>query len=379
MLFLYMKSHPGASDFLPSIYRLTGNLLFANGSRPEVHWRRAAVTQIPGARKAAHIFVVVDESITGTALSVNGFPAATSPFLQAHAKEFINFGIATSFTNYSAGSNLAMLSGMLPGELPDAKYVSFSKPSIFQYARQAGYQTYLLDAQAGSNKLQNYTTPHDLSFIDSVFRPGVTCPSVTLYDRDSVLAEAIAAIAKTEAPTFAYINKVGAHWPYESNFSPGALRNHFTAPGYSHEKNVVPYFKSLYWNVDRFWKLLFEKLQHERDVLILYTADHGENYASESFRMKHASIYKAPVVEGLVPLLVYDRAQLFPKGFVLQRDRYSHQYIFPTLLYAMGYKSDFIHGRYGRSLLEPPYPQPRWFLTGDLFGRGKANRILVDK
>ncbi|HYH16086.1 MAG TPA: hypothetical protein VD794_12730, partial [Flavisolibacter sp.] len=165
--FLYTKHHAGITDFFPSLYRVTGNLINANRFRPEEQWRRDAVSQQPNKRKAEQLYFIVDESITGSTLSINGYQFPTTPFLQANASRFINFGNASSFTNFSAGSNLSLMSGMLTKEFPDKHYRSFSKPSLFQYAKKSGYQTYLLDAQSKDGKLQNYITHQDLSYIDS--------------------------------------------------------------------------------------------------------------------------------------------------------------------------------------------------------------------
>jgi lipid A ethanolaminephosphotransferase len=378
-LFLYISStrFNGIYDFSPSVYRVTGNLLAANSFRPEDRWRRATVTEQPGQINVRHVFVVVDESVTGDALSINGFALPTSPFLKANAARFINFGTATSFTNFSAGSNLALMSGMLMEELPDEKYLSFAKPGVFQYAKKAGYQTYLLDAQTNGQKLQNYTTTQDVRFIDSLFQPGGMYPSFPSYRRDSLLVEQMAAIAGSKGPTFTYVNKAGAHWPYSANVPneapdkpPGIFENEAEPAG--------SYFKSLLWNVDRFWEMLIEKLPANSNVLILYTSDHGENYAARPVKIKHASIYKTPVVEGVVPLIAFDRAAFFPADFDPALNKYSHQYIFPTLLLAMGYNGDFLRARDGKSLLDPPCKERRWFHTGDLFGRGKTRRVFVD-
>lgn len=377
-LYVYSKQYPGIHDFFPSMYRVTGNLLTANSFNPEDQWRRAGVTEKPGKIHVKHLFIVVDESVTGNTLSINGFPLPTSPFLQSNAEKFINFGTATSFTNFSAGSNLSLMSGMLLSELPDKKYISFSKANIFQYAKNAGYQTYLLDAQSDHHTLQNYVTSQDLFFVDSLIQPGVIYPSLASHSRDSVVAEKIAEIAKMVAPTFVYVNKAGAHWPYKANFPSDSLNDCFSASEYRNKKNAITYFESLFWNVDKFWENLIKKLP-DSNVLILYTSDHGENYASDSYKIKHASIYKTHAVEGMVPLLVFDQANFFPESFHPPVNRYSHQYIFPTLLSAMGYDRSFINTKYGRTLLEPPYPQPRWFQTGDLFGRGKNKQIFVDE
>jgi glucan phosphoethanolaminetransferase (alkaline phosphatase superfamily) len=113
-LFFYTSVGKSAMvpDLFPSVYRVTGDLLTANSLRPEEHWKRMLVLEQPGSRKVEHLFLIVDESVTGNALSVNGFAESTTPFLKANAEKLINFGIATSFTNFSAGSNLALMSGL---------------------------------------------------------------------------------------------------------------------------------------------------------------------------------------------------------------------------------------------------------------------------
>ncbi len=375
-LFHYSDAHPGADDFTPSLYRVTGNLLSAGFAEVEERWNREAVAAGPGPRQVQHLFIVVDESIEGSCLSVNGFPHSTTPYLQREAGQFINFGIASSFANYSAGSNLALFSGLRMDELPDRNYVSFRKPGVFQYAKKAGYQTFLMDGQS-NGRLQNYMTPNDLPFIDSLFRPGAAERSGAMYERDSLLAEKIALVSASKVPTFAYVNKAGAHWPYKSSFPAWFADRQLRGPEGSLQGTEADYFTSIRWSVDRFWQQLATKLETRPDVLILYTSDHGENYAAGATKVTHASIYQPAKPEGQVPLLAFDHARFFPPGFSPGRNRYSHQAIFPTLLSAMGYDSSFIHLHYGRSLLDLPSPAARWFQAGDLFGRGKNQHIYL--
>lgn len=376
VLVAYAKKHPGIHDLLPAPYRVTGNLLAANAFRAEEQWRREKVSVGPGVPRVKHLFLIVDESVSGPDLSINGFSVCTTPFLQKNASLFINFGIACSYANSSAASNLSLLSGMRMDELPDLTYTAFCKPGIFQYAKRAGYQTFLLDAQVNSPVLQNYLTARDLPCIDSLFQPGAMNSSLALHARDSIIAEEAARLASLPVSTFAYVNKAGAHWPYETNF-PANLAEDGSLAGGRLQKQAS-YFKSIYWNVDKFWQRLATKLKHQQGVLIIYTSDHGEDYASGSLKATHATIYKTRPAEGRVPLLAYDRAGFFPAGFLPAVNRYAHPAIFPTLLLSMGYDSTFIRKNWGRTLLDPPPLQPRWFQTGDLFGRGKNQRILID-
>ncbi|TDH21640.1 hypothetical protein EXU57_19250 [Segetibacter sp. 3557_3] len=376
ILYLSSARAAGWPDLMPAVYRVSGNLLTSNIVRPETRWRRDKVRAIPLGNKVDHVFIIVDESVTATALSINGSRFSTTPFLQANTNRLINFGVATSFTNFSAGSNLSLMAGMQMRELPDTGYEAFAKPGIFRYARQAGYQTYLLDAQTPGDKLQNYTTSQDLAFIDSIYKPSHS-EDVPLFHRDSLIAEKIAAIASLNVPTFTYVNKFGAHWPYNTNYPPTALAKTFSSVEQKRE-TAKHYFRSLQWNVDQFWHTLMNRLPANSKLLILYTADHGEHFNAKPLNIKHASIYRANSIEGLVPLLAVDRAGFFPPGYAPERDRYSHEYIFPTLLVAMGYDPGFVAAQYGRTLLQPACEKPRWFQTGDLFGRGTNKRVVVD-
>jgi glucan phosphoethanolaminetransferase (alkaline phosphatase superfamily) len=270
-----------------------------------------------------------------------------------------------------------MISGSTLKDLPDTGYQSFSKANIFQFAKKAGYKTFLLDAQSDGTALQNYITSADLDYIDSLYLPRVEYPLLPSSSIDSVVAEKLACLAVDDTPKFVYINKSGAHWPYSQNYPADWINTSLDNPLRSATAQS-DYLKAVAWNVDNFWKMLLPKIEIRDDVLVLYTSDHGEDYKLKSYRMKHASLYKPGPIEGLVPLIVYDKSGFFPKNFQPEKDTYSHEYIFPTLTSAMGYPKDFIQANYGRSLLEKAGKEPRWFLTGDIFGRGKNYRLSVD-
>jgi glucan phosphoethanolaminetransferase (alkaline phosphatase superfamily) len=366
-LFLAANQKPGLPDYLPSVYRLTGNLITAERSVPETHWNRQPVTITPTGKQVRHIFLIVDESVSAKALSINGASYATTPFMLNHKSSFINFGEAVSTTNFSAGSNFAFMTGLTPEQLPDLTYRSFTEPSIYQYAQKAGYKTFLLDAQTTGDNLQNYLTEKDLESIDTTYKPANAFPTDPIFHHDARLAEKIVAISKLDHPTFTYINKAGAHWPYQSNapISKDTCLGRGTTGAY----NI-----SLKWNLDRFWQKIMTDPQPDSNSLFIYTSDHGENYASPSTRVKHASIYRADTTEGLVPLLVLDKSGFFSADFTPSKARYSHQLIFPTVLTAMGYNTATIKGP---TLRDPLSSSAPFFLCGDIFGRGTNTRIIV--
>src|SRR5690606_1545958 len=101
---------------------------------------RAAVTLTPRTAEAPrHIVWLVDESVSHAA-----FAHLIAPRLEPFAP--IDFGAAASLAHCSAPSNLALRSGVdvrRAGPRMDLR----TTPSIWGYARKAGYRTILIDGQ----------------------------------------------------------------------------------------------------------------------------------------------------------------------------------------------------------------------------------------
>ncbi|RYY28939.1 MAG: hypothetical protein EOO04_07770 [Chitinophagaceae bacterium] len=362
---------PAIFDFLPGVYRVPGNLLAASIMSPEDKWQRASVNTVNINAGARDVVLVIDESISATALSINDFQVSTTPFLNSNRNAYTNFGIACSFTNFSAGSNFALVSGLTPDDLPDYSFKAFARPSVFQFAKEAGYTTYLLDAQTDVDQLHNYTTKDDLQNVDEVYRPHVADKNLPLFYRDQAVGERLLGLIADKESSFILINKFGAHWPYHVNYPPS-----YRAAGIpDRDKTSNEYLTAVAWSVDKFWKRIMPALNGpDVNAVIIYTADHGENFDAGLYQMRHASVYNAAVKEGQVPLLLIDRAGLLPENFLPEPRMYSHAQIFPTLLQAMGYDKAAIFNDYGSGLMDPLPEEKPWFLTGDLFGRGKNYR-----
>src|SRR5690606_24352315 len=156
--------------------------------------------------------------VTASELGLNNPNLKTTPFLKKHAAAFINFGIAASSTNQSDGSNIALMCGTRPEELPDKNQLTLQRPNIFQFAKQAGYTTYYIDGQLTGKTLQNFVSPEDLKYIDNFWQPGNDFPDQPRYMRDHLIAEKLTELAKSDKMVFIYVVKVGAHWPYASAY-----------------------------------------------------------------------------------------------------------------------------------------------------------------
>jgi glucan phosphoethanolaminetransferase (alkaline phosphatase superfamily) len=113
-----------------------------------------------------NIVLIIDESIRGDHLSVNGYHRPTTPYLEQLSEQgyIHNWGLAASAASCSLMSNSVIVTGLL--SLPDRENRRFQNPIIFQYAKAMGYKTYHYDAQ--TNYLWNSTSVSDLKYIDNL-------------------------------------------------------------------------------------------------------------------------------------------------------------------------------------------------------------------
>jgi len=379
-LFVYyeISQSAGNLDQFPFLARIPAIIIHhAWNPLPTIDREQVEVTS--HGRKVNHLFLIVDESITGRDLQLNGNPFPTTPFLNENRSRIINFGIATSYTNYSAGSNIALTTGARMNQLPDKSLTILHQPTIYQYAKKAGFKTYLIDAQMMDYRLQNFLTDQDRPYIDSIIQLSHLQKNKLLYEeRDQIINGILSKLACSPVPVFVYVVKFGAHWPYArtypdsmSLFKPVLSRSSLIRDSI---KTRNTYYNAIRWSVDLFWKRIIEDLNGKDSTMIVYTSDHGQDISKQGIQISHASIIDVSPREANVPLWMYSN---YPHPFTSShRDERHHQDIFPTLLFFMGYSKDFIVTKYGPTLLDSSYAvESRKFLTGDIFNR--ANSALI--
>ncbi|MEJ8758018.1 sulfatase-like hydrolase/transferase [Pontibacter sp. H259] len=381
--FWYINRSAGIIDDLPAFYRVPFST-YLSASHELPLGERKPVTKAPSRPGVKHLFLIVDESITGSSISVNGNPVPTTPYLNAHPEAIVNLGIASAYTNNSAGSNIALMAGARMSQLPDKKHQLLTSPSIFQYAKKAGYKTYYIDAQIGGKALQNFMTLQDLESIDHFIQPADSFPDMPYYMRDHWVAELLVKLSKSEGKVFVYVTKAGAHWPYARTYPTDSA---IFTPVLSERsmlkdkvRSVNTYHNSIRWSVDQFWKKLITNIQPQDSTFILYTSDHGQDLSGDGISIVHASTQNTKPIEADVPLWYLDKsgiASIYTSGKKL-KGNYSHEQIFPTLLLLQGYTSEVIKKTYGATLFEKPISGKRKFLTGDIFGRGQTRILNFD-
>lgn len=362
----------------PSFYRIPMCLgyAFVDDIYPT---QRDSVIYEPIQTGVKHLVFIIDESITGDKLSLNGDSVNTTPYLLSKKHLLINFGNACAITNFSAGSNALLLTGIRVENLPDIEKTALKSPTLFQFAKKAGYSTYYIDAQMVGPGLQNYMSINDLPFIDHFVRIADSLPRKRYFERDMEVVNWIHKISKSKEKTFIVINKAGAHWPYgrtfpkdSAVFKPFVQRNAMVKDP-NRTRNA--YYNSIRWTVDTFWKRLIKKIKRKDSTLIVYTSDHGQDLSGSGNQISHATVVNTKMSEVTVPLWIYDKTHYVPKNFKPLQTTYSHQQIFPSLLLWMGYEQNLVKSKYGTGLLDTIETSTPEFWVGDIFGRGVCKKI----
>jgi glucan phosphoethanolaminetransferase (alkaline phosphatase superfamily) len=329
--------------------------------------RRLPVHLVPrGPGATRHVFLIVDESMRGDFLDLNA-PRGVTPYLLSQRDRLANFGYAVSGNNCSLFSNLILRYGGVRERLAESVRTN---PSIWSFAKAAGYRTVYLDAQMSGGKLQDGMTVVERELIDN-FEQADHLPGA---ERDFFVAQRLLEIARAPEPHFVYVNKWGGHFPFADNyprqsasFLPDMAAGE--AAGGSRERLVNSYKNSVRYNVDGFFRIFLDG--DLKEVTAIYTSDHGLNLLDEGV-LTHCNSSDPHELEALVPLLVVsgdpELQQRFLEAAVLNYDRASHFRIFPTLLALFGYEPAEIRETYGAGLLEPLVEADRAFSFGPVTG-----------
>ena len=333
---------------------------------PQREPARAPVVAVPAEPpRAMQIVLLVDESIRGDLLSLARPETRTTPWLEAHRTSFVDLGVAAATANCSAIAHAALLTGLLPEDLPDLRGEIRRRPTLFGAAARAGLRTVLVDAQASAASPTLALAADDLGRLSAARIVRAEQPTLTAAERDGALAEMV--VDETAgAPTFVYAIKRGAHYPYDDAVPP-EHRTHTAAEAHAlgfqaaEEAEVARYLDALTYAVDGFLASLLPRLEG-RDVLLFYTSDHGESLLENGHTRTHCSEGRAPPEQGRVPLLVWASGPAASHLAELRARRPSAFRLHPTLLRAFGFAP-------GAPSLFDEGDDARRFYSGDALGR----------
>ena len=310
---------------------------------------RAAVDLTPhSAGTPRHIVWLVDESV-----AYAEFERIIAPKLGAYQP--VDFGMAASLANCSAPSNLALRSGVdvrRAGPRLDLR----KTPSIWGYARKAGYRTMMIDGQT-TGAPQNFLLPPERALIDEVKS------AANGIGTDYRIAGDLNRQLRSPARTFTYVVLRGVHFQYKDHFPAGMI------PADSPE--ILQYRTALGYSKGRFFDRLLAGVDRS-DVAIVYQSDHGQNLTPG--KLPHCSPEGVPA-EFQIPLLAFipdtERARLAaaPHG------GHSASQVFPTLLEWMGYDAAAVQQRYDNDLTGEPVRYVRF--GRDAFPISKGDKADV--
>ncbi len=326
---------------------------------------REKVAIAPAAPLSRAIVMLVDESVRSDFVSLQpGNPF--TPKLADLRDRWVDFGPSVSSSNCSAFSN-ALLRFMV--DRRNLVHSVHTSPTVWQYAKAAGYRTVFIDGQAGefrgAGRLQNYMTPSELSTIDNFYQIGSEVPP---HSRDDEVMKIVLAEIAVGDKVFVYADKNGAHFPYSMGSPQPESAPKVAAPAGS-ELAIKQYGDAIRWSTDR----TLAQLTNEGDwqgTTVIYTSDHGQNL--EPGHLTHCSTYtNIDDREAMVPLLVASGDAGLQQRFAAVAGQHfgngTHFAIAPALLELMGYRPADIAARYEGSLLTDLSWQPQ-FVTDDILG-----------
>jgi glucan phosphoethanolaminetransferase (alkaline phosphatase superfamily) len=381
-LFLHLPERSFHLNPLSSFVRATLHYGFErlgeyHGPRDDLPLMQAA------ARPRDSIIYVIDESVRGSNLSLNGYPRETTPFLQSLEKQgrLKNFGICVAAGSFSHISNAYLLSGH--NTFPDDAFRTDRNPTLFDYAKKMGYETVYIDINQG--------------YLPKLVKAAGTGP-VRSLDRwmdeqsfgerhldletamDPGIARFLSSLLNERGGYFIVVNKKGLHFHYHYRYPDdqaatiwrpvmGASEPIDTSAA-GREKLVNTYDNGIRFQVDEFFRVFVSGTKNQNYVL-LYTSDHGQTLAEQGQVYTHMKPDQVivDVPEFLVSGERYSGKRLL--AGISPGIRVSHLNNFATLLDLMGVPLSARVRPYDKSIFSlTGENRARYYLSGSLHGSG---------
>jgi glucan phosphoethanolaminetransferase (alkaline phosphatase superfamily) len=321
---------------------------------------RDEIKEIVHPPPANNIVLVIDESLRGDHLSINGYSRSTTPFLNSLKENgFItNWGIAVAGATCSVYSNPHILTGVDSKEGSHRLVTQW--PTVFQYARAMGYQTQYLDVQ--QEYLWNGLSTDDKKDLDVYWGASKFGNDIYADQRAAqyINKELIGATGK-----FIVINKRGMHILYENCYPKEKTEWSPTPPDRDYKRfpNLVinAYDNAVKFNLESFYSSLLPDGKPISHTFIIHTSDHGETLQENGEAWSHCN-NTGP--EASVPLFMIGELEFDTEPDFLA----SHDNILPTILDLMDFPEEARVINYSESLLNAKSNMnlQKYFLDGDL-------------
>ncbi len=317
------------------------------------------------------IVMMIGESVRGDYIDWKPGNPYTPELAALKAQgQIVDFGPAVSGGNCSHYSNAIL---RFDAKENGVGRQILSQPTLWQFAKKAGFRTVYIDGQAGFNhnpgKLQNFMTQAEASDIDGFYALSENIPTPQLDDH---LLDIVEKEIQPDKPVLIYANKNGAHFPYDQGYPKSARVFQPTmsqSPTDTSASRINSFRNVVRWSVDRILAKLIRDTDGLKDTVVIYTSDHGQNFDPKRFT--HCTVEDPDQREGLVPMFVATgnpalKAR-FKKAAEESRGHGSHFAIAPTVLKLLGYDQQAVAKAYGASLMDKSTRETR-FTSGDIFG-----------
>ncbi|MGD0819927.1 MAG: sulfatase-like hydrolase/transferase [Desulfomonilia bacterium] len=382
-LFLHVPEHSFNLNPLTSFLRSTLHYEFETLSQYHGPRDDLPVFHI-SQRPSDSIIYVIDESVRGSTLSLNGYPRATTPFLQYLQTQgrLKNLGICVAAGTASHISNAYLITGH--NAFPDVDFRTDRNPSIFDYAKKMGYETVYIDIDGGYlSQLLKAAGDGPVRSLDRWMdsQSFEECHVDLETTKDLGVAGFLSGLLNERGGYFILINKKGLHFRYRNRY-PDDMVSAIWKPvmGASEsidpsmagrEKLVNTYDNGIRFQVDEFFRVFVSGTTNQNYV-ILYTSDHGQTLA------EHGKVYthmKPDKVIVDVPDFLVSGKQYSKKGLLAGIPpgiRVSHLNNFATLLDLMGVPMSLRVRPYDKSIfsLTDQDNKVRSYMSGSLHGLG---------
>ena len=235
---------------------------------------RLKLSPVRKLKNPPNLVFVIGESQVLSHMSLYGYHRQTTPLLDSlyKAHRIIPFQKAVSIGNKTRLSVPYMLSGL---QGPDPKGAFFEYPSIFDYAKAAGYHTLFLSAQdLHWGKLNTLFNDGSIDLLEdgNYFSSHVTV--LKGVDDLVMLPHVFHFLKKYGSPFLLVVQMDGSHYPY-SEHSPDSLKRFLPEKN----PNGVNAFDNTLVVTDiylaRLYAFLAKNFPH---TFMFFTPDHGQNF-----------------------------------------------------------------------------------------------------
>jgi glucan phosphoethanolaminetransferase (alkaline phosphatase superfamily) len=381
-LFLHAPERSFHMNPLTSFLRLTLHYEFENLSA--YHGPRDELPPFHAPhRPSDSIIYVIDESVRASNLSLNGYPRATTPFLQylETRGRLKNLGICIAAGSFTHISNAYLFSGH--NAFPDSDFRTDRNPTIFDYAKKMGYETLYIDInQAYLPQLLRAAGNSPVRSVDrwmderSFEKRRINLETT----KDPGIARYLSSLLNERGGYFIVVNKKGLHFDYHYRYpnDPASTvwrpvmeaSEAIDTSAAGREKLVNTYDNGIRFQVDEFFRVFVSETTNQNYVL-LYTSDHGQTLSENGQVYTHMKPDRV-IVD--VPDFFVSGERYGRKGLLARIQpgiNVSHLNNFATLLDLMAVPASLRVRPYEKSVFSlTEADRARSYMSGSLHGTG---------